>query len=432
MRLEDLEKTKEELQKKRKQNKEQIWRYDERTRMARANQIEERFYRTLACSLLPYFVLTMGVYFSTSVDMTLLTRFVPAYSIPAICVGGSLGIGTFIRRLVDRHYRLKNRFAAFSKTKTEAGKIEEEVSNKIELEKAKNKDRVLQRSIESLEDNQTLWCSLTDRCDIREKNASQVENENLQKAEEMSRLLEEKYNELAILTVKGVLSERFVQVRLKGQNFIGGMAAAGGCYMFCLMSNILPMLPLGGSFAVEPSVIPAVLNIYAPLVAGTLTGIYWGIKLKRENTVFEHFNHMLGDAALCSKTCDVETEKREIVALIERKINDIAIVEAKIQEEQRKLEEIEEERHSQEREKTIDKSWENYPSLTEDEVKLYLQESPVPFRLESIFGEEGIQEDSVISQYGEALEDSLNKDIHAKKLTRKPNGSSNCHSEDEE
>lgn len=426
MRKEDLEKAKVELEKKRNQNNKLIWIYDERTRMAKANQIEGKFYRTLACSLLPWFFLTMGLYFSTSVDITLLTRFVPAYSIPTILIGSSFGIGALTRRLVEKHYQVKKRFTTFSKAKTEAEKIEEEIYYKIELEKAKNKDKVIQRTVEALEDNQifqTLWSSLSGRYDIREKNASQIENEALQKTEEMSRLLEEKYNELDILTTKGVLSERFVQVRLKGQKFLGEIAVAGGWYMFFQMMNILPMLPLGLSFTMEPSFIPVVLNYCVPFATGILADTYWRIKLKRENTVFEHFNHMLGDDALCDKTCDTEAESREIATLIERKINDIVAVEVKLQEERRKLEEIEEEMHSQERDRAIDKSWENYPCLTADEIQLYQQKSPVPFRLESIFGEEKTQENIALPQYENAIRTDFNSSIQAKKLTRKPKDS---------
>ena len=75
------------------------------------------------------------------------TNIIPALSYPAIVVGGSLGIGTLINNLINKKFQTKKRLKVFSTAKTQTEKLKEQLHYQIELEKAINRNLVINQTI---------------------------------------------------------------------------------------------------------------------------------------------------------------------------------------------------------------------------------------------------------------------------------------------
>lgn len=137
MNLEDLKKTKEELEQEKQENDKKISLCDERTRMSKVNSFEYKAGTTLTFSMIGYLAIFLTSFILIkSLGVTAFTNIIPALSFPVIVVGGSLGVGTLIRTLMDKKFQAKERLKAFSTAKTQTEKLEEEIHYQIELEKA--------------------------------------------------------------------------------------------------------------------------------------------------------------------------------------------------------------------------------------------------------------------------------------------------------
>lgn len=159
--------------------------------MASVNQANYKLGMSLANSMFPYFGLIFdSIFLDKFVDMTAFTSVIPSYSIPMIIIGSSLCVETAINKSTNKKYEIKERFDAFSNAKTESEKVEEEISYKIELEKASNRNLVIQKTIDTLNSNKSLLNQLSSKYNISEKNGLQTKHEAQKKLEELSKILE--------------------------------------------------------------------------------------------------------------------------------------------------------------------------------------------------------------------------------------------------
>lgn len=375
-------------------NDEQILINDERTRMAKVNQLDDKLGTVLTFAMFPYLGLTLGLLgLSNLIGISTLASIIPPLSIPTILASYSLGIGIIGRILIDKKYKTKERFKAFTKAKTEAEKVEEEIYYQIELEKVNNRNQIVQQTIDFLD---TLYSISSN-----EKRIAQSEEEVKQRLEDLSKILEQKYKELDVLTTQKVLSENFWRLRCKGQK---GMdltlvSMCGG--MMTMMLHSIPLMIMREALTYN-SVFASFIPKLVPLAIGAFgVGGYWIKRNKNRETALNNLNNTLGENALPKKVTSTYDETQELKSMIERKICDISIAEIQLKEQQRVLETI-----ISEQEKTNNNSKDlesTIPLLTEEEIRLYHQESPAPFNPDTIFGASEIVEDPEHQEEGPKL-----------------------------
>ena len=178
MNQEEFEKSKNELEKEKEKNNELIAINDERSRMLKANSLEFKGETILFFSALAYmgFFLTTIILSNTPVA-SVISKALPGLSYPITLLGGSLAIGTIARTLFDKKFKTKERLKSFSKAKTQAEKLEEEVHYQIELEKANNRNKVIDETINILNSNQAMLNRISSRYDLKDKTAPQTKEE---------------------------------------------------------------------------------------------------------------------------------------------------------------------------------------------------------------------------------------------------------------
>ena len=389
MQTEDFKKTNEELQEEIKKNNKQIAVSDERTRMAKVNQFEYKFGTTLGFSMVPYFVeIILFTIFTSNGTMASITNTIPVESLPLIITGSSLGIGTIGRKILEWKFKIKERFKSFTTAKTQYEKIQEEIKYAVELEKANNRNKAIQETMDSLNSNQSILNSLSNRYDINDKNVPQTIEESKKIVDELSMLLNEKYNELDVLTTQKVLHERFWKVRTKGQPSMDIMMSAMMGGLLSMMYVDMPFIMMGISETLTYNSLPAALiTCFAPLVAG-ITGVS-GYMIKRNKDymkVFNNLNNDLDENALPEKIKEPSEEQQDIDAKIESKIREISVAGTQLQEQKRIMESFAD--NGEEKEKKLETSVSKEHTIEEtrnDTIFEYTKESLTAFMDEDIF-----------------------------------------------
>ena len=110
MKVEDFNKTTEELKREYQKNDEQINISDERKRISSANQFEYKALTTIGFSLLPYLglVILFGGLTKNGVISSLIGT-IPVEVFPLIIAGGSLCVGTIGRKTLEWRFKTKER-----------------------------------------------------------------------------------------------------------------------------------------------------------------------------------------------------------------------------------------------------------------------------------------------------------------------------------
>lgn len=381
MKTKEFNKTIQELNKKIEENNEQIYICDERSRMAYVNRLEYKLMLTIGFSMVPYICFAIGSKILDKYYISTLINFIPPYIIPIIIVGSSLGLGAFGTKLMNKKYKSKERYESFSKATTKTEKIEEEINYQIELEKALNKNKAIEKTIQLLENNNKTLRRLSNKYDINEKNIPSSKEELIEISEKLSTILEKKYNELDILSTQKILHNSFWRLRSKSQKiieiFLVIMGSGAGLMGFTSMP-IIGMINIYASL----SELAKNLMVYIPFVTGALTsGIYLKKRNSKQQKVFEILNSKLGENALPKKVKVPYDEQKEIDNLIESKISDISAVEIQLKETERALETIvEKETKTQEKHNSY-----KFHPIEDEEFRLYLEEELAPLKLDSIF-----------------------------------------------
>lgn len=314
---------KKELENAKRQNNEKINISGERTRMAKVNQFEYKCFTALFFSMLAYallFVITILL----GID-NMLTGF----SYPIILIACSLALGVIGRILFDKKFKVKERLKAFSNAKTQAERFQEEVYYQIELEKAKNRNEVIDEVIKVFNSNQSMFGKTFGRYVLNDKNAPQINEEAESKMEELSVFIKEQYDKLDILTTQKVLHDRFWKVRQKFQRRSETIVLSMLCGIFTMFFCAFPTLRKGGTTnIIEPFILLAI---------GIVCGSVYMLKRNRDyKKVFNNLNSGLGENALeenLDKTFESALEEqKQIEEQIETQIRDISLAEVGLQE----------------------------------------------------------------------------------------------------
>lgn len=383
MKVEDFNKTNEELKAEIQKNNEQINISDERKRMSNANQFEYKAMATIAFSLFPYLglLILVGVLTKNGI-MASITGTIPAESFPFIMAGSSLFVGTIGRKILEWKFKTKERLKKFTTANTQSEKIQEEVKYTIELEKAKNRNKAIQQTMDSISSNQSILNSLSSRYDIDDSTISQTEEEVKKRVEDLSILLKNKFAELDVLTTQKILNEKFWRVRTKGQKVIDIIMSGMMGGFLTMMYGEMPILIVRDYISSL-----GLMSLFTPLIIG-VAGVS-GYMIKRNKdymNVFNNLNNELGENSLPDKISEAYEEQQDIDSKIENKIREISIVESQLQEHKRIMESFP--NGSDEKAQTIDSTISKDHTIEElekDTILEYNQKDLMSFMDEDIF-----------------------------------------------
>lgn len=383
MKDEGFIKINEELKNRIQKNNEQINIYDERIRLSSVNQFEYKAIITIIFSLLSFFTLLfLPEILTKSGIIASLTRAIPTESFSLIITGCSLCVGTIGRKILERKFKIKERLKQFTTANTQSEKLQEEVKYTVELEKAKNRNKVIQQTLDLLNSNQSILNSLSHRYDMNDRTMPQTLEENKKGVEDFSKLLKDKYTELDILTTKKILNENFWKVRTKGQKVKDTMMTGMLGGLFTMIYGNLPHLIVMGYI---PS--SGLMPLFTPFIAGFMGAIGYMIKRNKDYIhVFNNLNNELGENALPDEIKEEYEKHQDTDAKIENKIRDISKNEIKLYELKRIMETFI--TGSEDKEKTIKISFSKKHTI-ENPKKVpifgYNQEDLMAFMDENIF-----------------------------------------------
>ena len=310
-----------------------------------------------------------------SLGASVITNIFPGFTYPIALIGGSLGIGAIGRVLFDNKFKVRERLKAFSTAKTQAEKLEEEVYYQIELEKANNRNKAIEKSIKVLNSNQTMLNRISSRYDLYDKTAPHSKHEAEKKAEELSAIIKGQYEKLDILSTQKVLHNRFWKIRQKFQRRAETMMAPMLSGLFTMFFGIFPTMIIKDVMP-SGSLLTTLSVPFAPLVAGVVGGSAYMLKRKSDyKKVFNNLNAQLGKNALVETYEKFEgayEEQQELESLIASKIRDISVAEVQLQENKRYLDTF-----TKEEEKKEDVLFKDFPQLyiTEETKKDVLEHS---------------------------------------------------------
>jgi len=348
------DKIKEELNKKIRDLKNAIDFADERKRMSKANTFEYKAISIVGMSMIAYVLLTM----ITTLVMATGVAIPSTVLLPTGFIGLSFLSGAVTNGLMNKHYKVKERFKEFSKTKTDREKLASEVEYSIYLEQAKNKKVILENVLANIENSEMLLKN--SEVNLNSNISSECNINNLYE------LLAEQYDLFDTLTAKNAISKFFVSERDTYKKVM--LAIIGFVFGF-----LIPFTLIFGPFmlfnvAVSPALMTS-LGIVGSLVSGTFV-------LNKNNNcrkVFEEINKKF-NTGLEWKTSDPYEEVSELEEEVTKESNKLVMLEQSICDEKQNAEELVSKREelSPSKRKELIEKLEKDAILEEDGPKLTL------------------------------------------------------------
>lgn len=365
MKREWFERIKSEFEKEKEQNNEQILINSKRAKLSQLNQFELKAQLTLAFSMLGYIGLVVAWIILTKIfDITTITNIIPAEIFPVVLSGGSLAIGTIINKMVYKKQKIKEKFKAFSNSKTQTDKLEELVHYQTELQKTYNRNRVIDETINILNSNQSVLSKISSRYDLIDRNSPKTEEEAKQSIKELSSFIKERYEQLDLLTTKEVLHNKFG--RVKPDFYDTGLILTSS--MMIGLGTVIAPVGMLKDFITNGSLFVSMcqLVVLMPVVGSS---VYIIKRRKEHKKAFNKLNAQLENNILTDKLDkSIDTQIREL---------SLALVQLKEQE--KTLETlIEEETKTNVNNQDLEKTTQH---ITEEEIRLNQLESPEQFIL---------------------------------------------------
>lgn len=366
MKREWFERIKSEFEKEKEQNNEQILINSKRAKLSQLNQFELKAQLILAFSMLGSIgVFAVGMLLTKIFGITTITNIIPAEIFPVVLSGGALTIGTIINKVVYKKQKIKEKFKAFSTSKTQTDKLEELVYYQTQLQKTYNRNKVIDEAISVLNSNQSVLNKISIRYDLIDRNSPKTEEEAKQSIKELSSFVKERYEQLDLLTTKEVLNNNFGKGNL--DIIVTFLYLMVGMMMVSFVTSLIPTWMLkdvimNGSLYFTVSLLVA----FGPIVG---TGMYMIKRIKDHKKVFNKLSAQLENNALTDKLDkSIDTQIRELsVALVQLK-------------EQEKILEtiIEDEAKTNANNQDLEKTMQH---IIEEEIRLNQLESPEQFIL---------------------------------------------------
>lgn len=318
MNKENLEKIKNKLQEQYNinLNKEKI--NSARSRLLKINSKEEILLKIVCMSSMIYMLIVLSLLFvfNNPIVLSAITNVIPVHGIPFVMMAVSSTLGTTIIKSFYKKNKLKEKIELFSDAKTDEQRLKEEISYQIESEKIKNKNLAIKKTMENLDSKQLILDKISQNYEINKKDISE---EELYK---MYGSLQQNYKELDDITTKKVLFERFCGVNNKAYRILNMMLNFSMVGVFPMMLVATPIIMLSVSFP-NPSLISTLTAVFGSFIAGNVMN---GILYVKKNKIYKNvFNKYYKEIEINFN----EEENEYSEQLIEQKINDISINEAK-------------------------------------------------------------------------------------------------------
>lgn len=332
----DFEKSKNEVEKLKNYNIETVLVNDEKSRLLRANSIDSKVETTLMFSSIGAVLLNVlsTIQLPGSFGYSTVASAFSGVSYPIFLVGGSIAIGSAARIALEKKFRIKERLNAFSKAHTRNEKLEEEIYYQIEKEKANNRNKVINVTVESLNNEQMMVNDPNNEYDLNNKNLNskkEIESE----LDDLSNQISKKYNELDVLTAQKVLFDRFYKINKRSSKITQTLIVAVLGALFTLIAVSFPTLIIMNKALVNSVSSLFIASLSLPVLSIVASSVYMAKKNKDYANVFEKLNCMLGNNTL--KKSFTNCYENPYNELINQKINDISCDELQVQENKRLL-----------------------------------------------------------------------------------------------
>ncbi len=332
----DFEKSKNEVEKLKNYNIETVLVNDEKSRLLKANGLDSKVETTLMFSSIGAVLLNVlsTTQLPNSFGYSTIASAFSGVSYPIFLVGGSLAIGSVARIALEKKFRIKERLNAFSKAHTRSEKLEEEIYYQVEKEKANNRNKVINVTVECLNNEQMAMDDSNNKYDLNNKNLNnkkEIESE----LDDLSNQMNKKYNELDVLTAQKVLFDKFYKINKRSSKITQTLIVAVLGALFTLIAVSFPTLIIINKALVTSTSSLVIASLSLPVLSVIASSVYMAKKNKDYANVFEKLNCMLGNNTL--KKSFANCYENPYNELINQKINDISSDEVQIQENKRLL-----------------------------------------------------------------------------------------------
>ncbi len=333
----DIEKTIQELQEQIDNNNEQNLVNDERSRMARVNQIGTKIEETITFSILPCVglnIASMSMFYNGT--MAHITNTIPAESIPLIIAGGSLALGTLAMELVNKKFRIVERLKSFSTAETDEEKKEEQVRYEIEQEKIKRRNRAIEEAINTIRENHERLESLSKYYIITDRNMPLSEEEIQMKIEEISSTLNQKLEELDLQTTRLALNDYYSVLKTGFEKSLDTSTHAILSGATIMMYYSLPVISMQGLMG-NQNLAVGLANVFGPLIAGSVgSAVYISTNKRNLEQALNNINNSLGNDKI-SRSQSLEY-KLSLAQTVDKTVDEVSDLIVELYKQKRELE----------------------------------------------------------------------------------------------
>ena len=319
--LEKIQKSKQELQEQYEQNNAVINKYNKYIRILNVNTFENKF---------QFFFLMSGFIYSIPMLIMTFLRYPsvfglsPFVSFPLVSIGSSLIVSSIISYNVFKKNKLALNKVTSAKTQEEI--LLEKTKYEIEVEKINSKNKAIKKSLESLSKEENRLNNISRNSEGIAKQMPQLEIQR--DIDSIDKTLNNKEEDVNLLTTQNYLVDRFTNVRSKISSFYNYSIPT---MMVSIISLLLLTLPIvfGGMFnefsLYYPNVNPnsyVVASIFTPL-ALSITGstLYFKNLSSKEKKVFRKINGSLIENAISEKE---QTDEEKIEGKLNSKISELS------------------------------------------------------------------------------------------------------------
>lgn len=327
---------------------------DERKRVSKANTFEFKALSIVGMSMIAYVLLTM----ITTLVMATGVAIPSSILLPTGFIGLSLLGGAVTNAIMNKHYKVKERFKEFSKAKTDKEKLASELEYSIYLEQAKNKKAILENVLANIENSEMLLKNLEHNLSSNISSDSNINN--------LYELLAEQYDSFDTLTAKKTISKFFMSERDNYKKVMLTVIGFAFGFMVPLIMILCPFILF--NVAVSPALMTS-LGIIGSLASGAYV-------LNKNNNcrkVFEEMNKKF-NTGLEWKISDPYDEVEMLEQELSKESSKLVMLEQSICDEKQNAEELVSEREelSPSKRQELIKKLEKDAVLEEDGPKLTL------------------------------------------------------------
>lgn len=350
--LEKIQKSKQELQEQYEQNDIVINKYNKYIRILSANTFENKLQFFLGTSV---YIYSVPLFAMLILKMPSVFGLSPFVSFPLVSIGSTLIASSILS--YNAFKKLKQKLNKVSGAKTQEEILLEKTKYEIEVEKLTNKNRAIEKAVESLSKEESMINELNGNYEVMEKQMPQLEIPR--DIDSIDKSLNHKEEDINLLTTQNYLINRFSHIRSRINSFYDHSMPSMMVSMLTIASLSLPMALVGAynDFTLyHPNINPVnfvLTSILTPLLLSvTASTLYFKNLSSKEKKVFREINNSLNENAISEKE---QTDELKIEKKLNSKITELSKT---ILEEVRTKRMLESnETKSEEMEKSIDDSF---------------------------------------------------------------------------